>query len=298
MPFGVANAPATFQRMMNCSMFKEELDAHVLVYLDDILSLSRSHARGAYQSSEDSAEETKRCKIVCETPQMFLLSRESGVSRFWCFEKRDTTKPWQSTHGGRVAKTTGCQRRSQFFGPGQFLQKIHSTISAWRPEPLTDLTKDGIALEMGRFRGESVPGAQEEFDHSTCAAHAGFPSSICSNTLMPVPVSVGGILEQDFGQGLQPVAYESWKLNPAETRYSAYERELLGIVWAIGKWRHYFEGRKFIVQTDHSSLRHLPNQPSVNRRIWKWVSILQGIWHGNSSYTRESQPCRYYHSAG
>ena len=71
------------------------------------------------------------------------------------------------------------------------------------------------------------------------------------------------------------MAYKSRKLNPAETRYSAYERELLGIVWAIGKWRHCFEGRKFIVQTDHSSLRHLPNQPSVNRRIWKWVSILQ-----------------------
>ena len=31
-----------------------------------------------------------------------------------------------------------------------------------------------------------------------------------------------------------------------------------------------------IVQTGHSSLHHLPNQPSVNRRIWKWVSILQG----------------------
>ena len=89
-------------------------------------------------------------------------------------------------------------------------------------------------------------------------------------------VSVAAILEQDFGQGLQKVAFESRKLNPAETRYSAYVRELLGIVWAIGKWRHYFEGRKFIVQTDHSSLHHLPNQPSVNRRIWKWVSILQG----------------------
>ena len=35
-------------------------------------------------------------------------------------------------------------------------------------------------------------------------------------------VSVGAILEQDFGQGLQPIAYESNKLNPAETRYSAY----------------------------------------------------------------------------
>ena len=47
-------------------------------------------------------------------------------------------------------------------------------------------------------------------------------------------------------------------------------------MWSIGKWRHYFEGRHLIVQTDHSSLRHLPNQPSVNRRIWKWVSVLQG----------------------
>ena len=37
-------------------------------------------------------------------------------------------------------------------------------------------------------------------------------------------VSVGTILEQDFGQGLQPVAFESRKLNPTETCYSAYER--------------------------------------------------------------------------
>ena len=46
-------------------------------------------------------------------------------------------------------------------------------------------------------------------------------------------------------------------------------------MWAIGKWRHYFEGRHFIVETDHSSLKHLSNQPSVNRCIWKWVGILQ-----------------------
>ena len=56
-------------------------------------------------------------------------------------------------------------------------------------------------------------------------------------------VLVGAILEQDFGQGLKPMAFESRKLNRVETCYSAYERELLGIVWTIGKWRHYFEGR-------------------------------------------------------
>ena len=48
-------------------------------------------------------------------------------------------------------------------------------------------------------------------------------------------VSVGGILQQNFGQGLQPVAYESRKLNPTKCRYSTYKREMLGIVWAVGK---------------------------------------------------------------
>ena len=72
-------------------------------------------------------------------------------------------------------------------------------------------------------------------------------------------VHIGGILQQDFGHGLQPVAYASRKLTPTEARYSPYERELLGIVWSIGQWRPYLDRKKFIVQTDHSALKHLPN---------------------------------------
>ena len=41
---------------------------------------------------------------------------------------------------------------------------------------------------------------------------------------------VGAILEQDSSNGLQLVAFANRKLNGAEMRYSAYERELLGIV--------------------------------------------------------------------
>ena len=48
------------------------------------------------------------------------------------------------------------------------------------------------------------------------------------------------ILEQDFGSGLQPIAFSSQKLNATEIRYSAYEWEFLGIVWAIGQWKQYF----------------------------------------------------------
>ena len=48
-------------------------------------------------------------------------------------------------------------------------------------------------------------------------------------------VAIGAILEQDFGSGLQPIAFSSRNLNATQIRYSAYERELLGIVWATGQ---------------------------------------------------------------
>ena len=90
-------------------------------------------------------------------------------------------------------------------------------------------------------------------------------------------VAAGAILEQDFGSGLQPIAFASRKLNSTEILYSAYERELLGIVCAIGQWKHYFQSpHPIIIQKDHAPLRHLPNQTSVNSRVWRWISILQG----------------------
>ena len=88
---------------------------------------------------------------------------------------------------------------------------------------------------------------------------------------------MGTILEQNFGSGLQPIAFASRKLNATEIRYSAYEREMLGILWALGQWKHYFQSpHPIIIQTDHAPLRHLPNQTSVNSRVWRWISILQG----------------------
>ena len=144
-----------------------------------------------------------------------------------------------------------------------------------KARPLTDLTKDGISWKWEDPEERSFRELKRSLI-TTPVLHMPDVDRPFVVTTDASAVAVGAILEQDLGQGLQPVAFESRKLNPTETRYSAYERELSGIVWAIGKWRHYFEGRKSIVQTDHSSLRHLSNQPSVNRRIWKWVSILQG----------------------
>ena len=82
--------------------------------------------------------------------------------------------------------------------------------------------------------------------------------------------AVGAILEQDFGNGLQPVAFASRKLNGVEMRYSVYNQELLGIVWALAQWKHYCRGpHSVVIQKDHAPFHHVPNQLSVNFQVWK-----------------------------
>ena len=162
---------------------------------------------------------------------------------------------------------------------------------------MTDLTKKGRAEiwspEVGTEKEESafrqlkaamvtapilqLPDFDREFTMTTGASE----------------VSVGAILQQDFGQGLQPICYDSRKLNPAKCQYSAYEQELLGIIWAVGKWRHYLAGAHFTIETDHDSLKNLPNQPAVNRRVWKWVQVLQGYDCDIVHIARKANPADY-----
>ena len=52
----------------------------------------------------------------------------------------------------------------------------------------------------------------------------------------------------------QPLSFFSKKLNPAETRYSAFDRELLAVYATIKHFRHNLEGRNFFVNTDHKPL--------------------------------------------
>ena len=65
---------------------------------------------------------------------------------------------------------------------------------------------------------------------------------------------VGGVLQQYIDNVWQPLSFFSKKLYPAETRYSAFDRELLAVYATIRHFRHNLEGRNFFVNTDHKTL--------------------------------------------
>jgi hypothetical protein len=72
-----------------------------------------------------------------------------------------------------------------------------------------------------------------------------------------------------FMQHRHWIAYESRKLTNLERLYSIYDKELLAIMHALVKFREYLVGGKFMVKTDHNSLRHFLGQKELNERQHK-----------------------------
>jgi hypothetical protein len=70
------------------------------------------------------------------------------------------------------------------------------------------------------------------------------------------------------------IFYESRKMNEYKINYVTHDLELTAIVHALKMWRDYLLGRIFVLMTDHSGLRYLFDQPKLNARQSRWMTLL------------------------
>jgi hypothetical protein len=73
---------------------------------------------------------------------------------------------------------------------------------------------------------------------------------------------IGAVLMQNR----HPIAYESRKLTGSEFLYTIYDKEMLAIMHAMAKFRQYLVGAKFVVKTDHNSLKYFLEPKDLNAR--------------------------------
>ena len=242
-----------------------------MVYLDDILIYSKNeqiHAQHLRQVLQKLREHRLFGKLQkCEffvTSLEFLGHKVSAQGIAVLERKVQALREWPTPKD----KT---QTRS-FLGLANYYRRFVPAFSAIA-RPLTDLTRKNVAFK---------------WDAECEAAFELLKQKLCSAPVLALPdpnypfvvvtdasdIAIGGALMQDFGSGLQPIAYESRKLKGAELNYSAYDREMLGILHALRVWRHYLSGVHFEVHTDHNTLRHITTQPSLSQRQARWVEFI------------------------
>ncbi|GJP77401.1 hypothetical protein CLOP_g7799 [Closterium sp. NIES-67] len=282
MPFGLTNAPSTFQMTMN-GVFRELLDKCVIIYLDDILIYSRSREQHLKDLDAVFTLLHKNRLITKGSKCDFLLQELEFLGHVVPTEgvkidprKIKTIQEWKPP--------TNLKELQSFLGFVNYVRRFIPNM-AGLSAPLTDRLKDHVCFWWGEKQ-------QAAFDQLKIALtsppvlHISDPNRPYEVVTDASDIAIGAVLLQDFGDGLQPVAYESRKLQGAEKNYTVHDKEMLAIVHAFKTWRCYLTGADVTVRTDHKSLQYLRAQPNLNPRQIRWLDFLDSNFHYTITYKR------------
>ena len=86
---------------------------------------------------------------------------------------------------------------------------------------------------------------------------------------------IGAVLSQEQNGQERVVAYFSLSLNRRERNYCVTRKELLAVVKATEKFHYYLYGQRFVIRTDHASLKWLFNFRHPEGQIARWLQKLQ-----------------------
>jgi transposase InsO family protein len=87
--------------------------------------------------------------------------------------------------------------------------------------------------------------------------------------------ALGGVLMQEHGGQLHPVAYHSRKFTPAEGRYGAYAREMAAVIDNVRHFEHYVDGQHLTVESDQQALSWFFKQAHLDKMQVRWMAALQ-----------------------
>ncbi|CAH8674423.1 unnamed protein product [Schistosoma haematobium] len=259
MPFGLKNAAQTFQRFMD--EVTKGLD-FVFVYIDDVLIASSSiheHTDHLHQLFE----RFQKYGIVIN-PSKCIFGVESLEFLGHLIDKRGI-KPLDTKIEAikSFPEPDSWNKLRRFLGMINFYRRFIPHCSDIL-QPLTEVLK-------GKVKKFTLPSqAKDAFS----AAKTAIASTTMLTYLSPDPeatlilctdasqAAVGAVLQQRVNNEVKPLAFFSKKLEPTQTRYSTFGRELLAIYLAVKHFNHLLQGRDFVILTDHKPLTYAFNAKS------------------------------------
>lgn len=273
-PFGLANAPSTFQKYINWAL-KDYLDAFCSAYIDDILIYTdgtrvqhQDHVRKVLQRLREAGLQIDidKCEFEVKTTKYlgFIIEAEKGV-------RMDPQKVKAILDWEAPRSVKGVQG---FLGFANFYRRFIKGFSEVILPLLVLVRKDSEfrwtneankAFERLKKTFTSAP-ILVLFDHER-------------ETFLEVDASkwcIGGTLYQIDDEGVaRPCAFFSKKNNPAECNYEIYDKEMLAIVRCLEEWDAELRSvEKFEIRSDHKNLEYFMTVRKLSERQMRWSLIL------------------------
>ena len=274
-PFGLTNAPATFQRLMH-DIFRQHLDSYVIIFLDDILIYSKTVEEHQHHLSAVLAilrhhhlyANVGKCRFA-ETEVDFCghIISPAGIA----------TDPSKIEAIQRWNMPSNLHDLRSFLGLTNYYRRYvrgYATIAAplylrlksranWRAPWPDDAHTAFNALKTALSTSPIL--AAPDFSPSAPPFHLHTDAS---------STATGATLTQGEGTDERVIAYHSAKHKDAQQSYSTYDKELLSLIQALKLWRHYLHHRPFTIHCDNSAVKAIQTQSTLSNRQAQWIDLL------------------------
>ncbi|CAM8948103.1 unnamed protein product [Rhodiola kirilowii] len=240
MPFGLCNAPGTFQRCM-MAIFSEFIEEIMEVFMDDF---------SVYGSSFDDclanlAKLFKRCiemNLVLNWEKCHFMVQEGIVLGHLVSKRGIEVDKAKVEVIEKLPPPKDVRGIRSFLGHAECLVAFEKLKKALVLAPIIQPPNWDLPFEL-----------------------------MCDASVY----AIGAVLSQRVDKKLHTIHYTSKVLNGAQLNYSTTEKKLLAIVYAFDKFRPYLVGSKTIVFTDHAAIKYLLSKKDSKPRLIRWILLLQ-----------------------
>lgn len=270
MPFGLCNAPATFQRLMERVLAGLHWST-CLVYLDDIIVFSKT-AEQHLKQLEEVFDRLRNAGLKLRPAKCRLLQNSVHYLGHVISADGIRTDPEKIASVANWPIPDSVKDLQSFLGLATYYRRFVKDF-AQLASPLHALTQKGRQWAWTEDCNNAFFELKKKLVSSPVLALPDFSLAFVLDTDASGD-GVGAVLSQGVGGKERVVAYASRALSRTEKKYCATRREMLAVVWASRHFRPYLYGRKFTLRTDHNSLKWLHRFKDPEGQVARWLEVL------------------------
>ncbi|CAN6554937.1 unnamed protein product [Malus baccata var. baccata] len=261
MPFGLCNAPATFQRCMIIEIF-----------IDDFSVFGDSFGK----CLDNLTLILKRCvetNLVLNWEKCHFMVKQGIVLGHIISEKGIEVDKSKVDLVRYLPSPTSVREVRSFLGHAGFYRRFIKDFSKIA-QPLCRLLQKDVSFEFNEACEKAFTHLKELLTTTPIITPPDW--SIPFELMCDASdYALGAVLGQRKNKHSHVIYYASRTLNDAQLNYSTTEKELLAVVFALDKFRSYLIGTKVIVFTDHAALKYLFTKKEAKPRLICWMLLLQ-----------------------